>query len=46
MAVLVKPGGRLGGAYMEAIKPFRHAIVYPRMLRQIERDWASLRPAA
>ena len=52
MAVLVKPDGRLGGAYMEAIKPFRHAIVYPRMLRQIEREWqrprqdSNLRPAA
>ncbi len=33
MAVLVKPNGLLGNAYMEAIKPFRHRIVYPAMLR-------------
>ena len=39
MAVLVKPNGRLGSIYMAAIKPFRHLIVYPAILRQIERDW-------
>ena len=39
MAVLVKPNGTLGGAYMAAIRPFRHLIVYPAMLRQIERQW-------
>ena len=39
MAVLVKPNGLLGTAYMAAIKPFRHLIVYPRMMRQIERAW-------
>jgi hypothetical protein len=39
MAVLVKPNGLLGAAYMAAIKPFRHAIVYPAMIRQIGRDW-------
>jgi len=39
MAVLVKPNGLLGSAYMAAIKPFRHLIVYPPMIRQIERDW-------
>jgi hypothetical protein len=39
MAVLVKPNGRLGNVYMAAIAPFRHRIVYPAMLRQIERDW-------
>ena len=32
MAVLVKPNGRLGRAYMAAIAPFRHLIVYPRMI--------------
>jgi hypothetical protein len=41
MAVLVRPNGRLGTAYMAAIKPFRHLIVYPSMLRQIERTWQS-----
>ena len=39
MAVYVKPNGLLGNAYMAAIKPFRHLIVYPPMLRQIEREW-------
>lgn len=39
MAVLVKPNGLLGTAYMAAIKPFRHLIVYPALMRQIEREW-------
>jgi hypothetical protein len=39
MAVLVKRNGMLGTAYMTAIRPFRHLIVYPQMLRDIERRW-------
>jgi hypothetical protein len=39
MAVLVKPNGLFGTAYMAAIRPFRHLIVYPPMLREIEREW-------
>jgi hypothetical protein len=39
MAVLVKPNGLPGDVYMAAIKPFRHLIVYPAMLRQVEREW-------
>lgn len=39
LAILVKPEGRLGRLYMAAIKPFRHLVVYPALLRQIERDW-------
>jgi hypothetical protein len=39
MAVLVKPNGLLGNAYMAAIGPFRHLLVYPAMMRQIERRW-------
>ena len=39
MAVYAKPNGRLGSLYMAAIRPFRHLIVYPPMLRQIGRDW-------
>jgi hypothetical protein len=39
MAVLVKPNGALGGAYMAAIAPFRHRLVYPPMLREIGRAW-------
>jgi hypothetical protein len=33
MAVLVKPNGLFGTAYMAAIRPFRHLIVYPAILR-------------
>jgi hypothetical protein len=39
MAVYVKPRGRLGKGYMALIKPFRYAIVYPALMRQVERTW-------
>jgi uncharacterized protein DUF2867 len=39
MAVLVKPNGLLGNAYMAAIRPFRHLVVYPPMMRDAERVW-------
>ena len=39
MAVLVRPNGALGVAYMAAIAPFRHLIVYPLMMRDIGRAW-------
>jgi hypothetical protein len=39
MAVYVKPRGLLGKAYMALIKPFRYWVVYPAMLREIERAW-------
>jgi hypothetical protein len=39
MAVLVKPNGLFGAAYMVAIKPFRYLWVYPALMRQIEREW-------
>ena len=39
MAVLVKPNGLFGSAYMAAIRPFRHLIVYPPLMRVIEREW-------
>jgi len=39
MAVLVKPNGLLGTAYMSAIMSFRHLIVYPPLMREIGRDW-------
>jgi Protein of unknown function (DUF2867) len=42
MAVLVKPNGLFGAAYMAAIRPFRHLIVYPRIIRDIERAWRAL----
>jgi len=40
MAVLVKPNGALGAAYLTAIAPFRHLLVYPLMLRDIGRAWS------
>jgi hypothetical protein len=39
IAVLVKPNGLAGDAYMAAIRPFRHLLVYPRMIREIGRTW-------
>ncbi len=39
MAVYVKPNGLLGNAYMAAIKPFRHLLIYPQMMRQIDHLW-------
>jgi hypothetical protein len=39
MAVLVKPNGLLGLAYMAAITPFRHLVVYPVGLREFGRAW-------
>jgi hypothetical protein len=39
MAVLVKPNGLLGAAYMAAIAPFRRLVVYPRILREVGRQW-------
>lgn len=39
MAVYVKPRGSLGTVYMAAIAPFRHLVVYPALLREIERAW-------
>ena len=44
MAVLVKPNGPCGTAYMAAIRPFRHLIIYPTILREGERTWRSLTP--
>ena len=39
LAVLVKPNGVMGRAYIAAIRPFRHLIVYPPLMRQIGREW-------
>jgi hypothetical protein len=39
MAVYVKPRGRFGKGYMALIKPFRLWVVYPALMRQIERAW-------
>ena len=42
MAVLVKPNGLPGTAYLTAIRPFRRLIVYPQATRDIERAWRAL----
>ncbi len=39
MTVLVKRNGLFGAAYMAAITPFRHLVVYPPLLRDIGRRW-------
>jgi hypothetical protein len=39
LAILVKPNGLFGATYMVAIRPFRHRLVYPTLLREIEREW-------
>jgi hypothetical protein len=44
MAVYVKPRGRLGKQYMAFIAPFRHWVIYPAVLRQIERAWQARGP--
>jgi Protein of unknown function (DUF2867) len=45
MAVLVKPNGLLGAAYMAAIRPFRYLIVYPALIRHIEQTWRAPQPS-
>lgn len=39
MAVYVKPRGAFGKAYMALIRPFRLWVVYPALMRQMERAW-------
>ena len=46
MAVYVKPNGLFGTAYMAAINPFRHLLVYPPMMRHIEQLWQAREGAA
>jgi hypothetical protein len=45
MAVYAKPRGALGRAYLLLIQPFRHLVVYPAILRQVERLWSQRGPA-
>jgi hypothetical protein len=42
MAILVKPNGMLGRAYMAAIRPFRHLIIYPQWTRRIGNAWRTM----
>ena len=44
MAVLVKPNGLFGRAYMAVIAPFRHLIVYPPLMREIGQKWQARPP--
>ena len=37
MGLHVKPRGRFGPLYMVLLAPFRHYIVYPALLREIDR---------
>jgi hypothetical protein len=46
MAVYVKPNGLLGTVYMAAIRPFRHLIVYPSMLREGGVTWGAVTGSA
>jgi hypothetical protein len=46
MAVYVKRNGLFGTAYMAAIRPLRHLVVYPPIMRQIERTWRAGTPPA
>jgi hypothetical protein len=39
MAILVKRNGLLGTVYMAAITPFREPVFYPRLMREIAREW-------
>lgn len=42
LAVIVKPNGRLGRAYLTAIRPFRHLVVYPALMRRGQDLWERL----
>jgi Protein of unknown function (DUF2867) len=44
MAVLAKPNGLLGNAYLIAITLFRHLIVYPSLIRGIGQRWQADQP--
>lgn len=44
MAVLAKPNGLVGSAYLMAITPFRHLIIYPSLIREIGRQWQADQP--
>lgn len=39
-AIYVRPVGRLTAVYMAMIDPFRRFIVYPTMIRHLQRAWA------
>jgi len=45
LAVLVRRNGLLGAAYMAAITPFRHLVVYPALMRDIALEWRTVTAA-
>jgi len=40
LAIYVQPVHRLTRLYMRAIAPFRHLVVYPALIRKVEKAWA------
>ena len=40
LAVYVKPVHRFTSLYMRAIAPFRRLVVYPAIIRNVQRAWA------
>jgi hypothetical protein len=46
MSVYVKPNGLFGKAYLLAIEPFRHLVVYPPLLLELERRWNAAKRSA
>ena len=44
LGVYVKPRGEFGRVYMAAIAPFRHRVVYPALMREIERAYRIATP--
>jgi len=44
LAVHVKSRGMLSGIYLLLITPFRHLIVYPGLVRSVERSWREAHP--
>jgi hypothetical protein len=41
LTVLAKPNGTSGRLYLTGIQPFRHALIYPALLRTVERSWVT-----
>jgi hypothetical protein len=41
LAIYVKTRGLLGAAYLRLIDPFRQLVVYPAVIRQVQRAWAA-----
>jgi hypothetical protein len=46
LAVWVTPRGPVGRAYLLAIAPFRHLVVYPALLKRVGQAWDARRPQA